>query len=145
VSLDGQMAEERAHLRSAKLLRVALALKEDEAPGPVDVGLLCPVRVVQRPNAVPQLVEQADRGERSLAGVAGPAGRDRARVRPLVSRKLEGWRRLHGQIFRLPMTQVTHPVVGTKTGVCHRRRGADSTLCNLRIRLQLAVPSVQSI
>ena len=43
VALDGQMAEERADLRSAKLLRVAFAVKEDEAPCPVDVGLLCPV------------------------------------------------------------------------------------------------------
>ena len=32
------MAQERAHLQSAELLRVALAVKEDEAPGPVDVG-----------------------------------------------------------------------------------------------------------
>ena len=65
VSLNGQMAEELAYLQSAKLLRVALAVKEDKAPSPVDVGLLGPVRVVQCPDAVPQPVEQADRGGRA--------------------------------------------------------------------------------
>ena len=41
--MDGQMAEERANLQNAELLRVALAVTEDEAPRRVDVGLLCAV------------------------------------------------------------------------------------------------------
>ena len=81
----------------------------------------------------------------SLPGVAGSGWTrpgDGATIREPQAR---GWRRLCVQIFRLPMTQVTHSVRGTKPGVCHRRRSVGSTLDALRIRLHFVVLAVQSI
>ena len=81
------MARERAYLQSAELLRVQLAVKEDEAPGPVDVGLLCPVREVQRPDAVPQPVEQPHRRGGAWPASPGQAERDSAIARPFAGRE----------------------------------------------------------
>ena len=82
-------------LRTAKLLRVALAVKKDEAPGPVDVGLLCPVRVLQCPNAVPEPVKQADRGGRGLSSVAGSGWTRPGDGATIRQPRARDWRRLH--------------------------------------------------
>ena len=66
MSINRQMAEKCPDLLRSELLRVPFAMKKDEAPGPVDVGLLRSVRVVQRADAMPQPVKQADRRRNGL-------------------------------------------------------------------------------
>ena len=58
VALDGQVGEERLDLRAAHIFGVALAVEQDEAPDPIDVGLLGADGVVLDANRVAHLIEQ---------------------------------------------------------------------------------------
>ena len=58
MAFDGQMGEERLDLRAAHVLGVALAVVQDEAAHPIDVGLLGADRVVLGADRIAHLVQQ---------------------------------------------------------------------------------------
>jgi hypothetical protein len=62
--LDGQMGQEGLHLASAHLPGMSLAVEEDEATNPIDIGLLGADGVVQQPELLPDLVEEFHRSLR---------------------------------------------------------------------------------
>jgi hypothetical protein len=64
VPLHRQVRQESVDLRRPHLLRVALAVEEDEPPDPADVGLLRPPTVMAHPRRLPHPVEQARRARR---------------------------------------------------------------------------------
>ena len=68
VAFGGEVREEGVDLDVAHVLRVTLAVEEDEAPDPAHVGLLGPVRVVPCPQRRADAVEQA-RGLRIGCGM----------------------------------------------------------------------------
>jgi hypothetical protein len=53
-----EVREERLHLRGSKLVGVALAVKENEATHPINIGLLGANRVVAQAHGVAHAVEQ---------------------------------------------------------------------------------------
>lgn len=59
MAVYGKVAQEVSNFLGAELLRVALAVEVDEAPSPVDIGLLGPIRVVARPNRLTKPIEEA--------------------------------------------------------------------------------------
>ena len=52
------MAQERLYLRRTQLLRVALAVKQDKAPRPIDVSLLRAYAVMPRAQVDTQAIEK---------------------------------------------------------------------------------------
>jgi hypothetical protein len=67
---DGQVRQELLDFGSAHVARMALAVEQDELPGPVNVTCFCSRRVVSHPQDLAHLVEQPGRpGPRQLAQV----------------------------------------------------------------------------
>ena len=60
-ALAGQVTQERRDLRRPEADRMALPVEEDEAPHPVDVGVLCARAVVPHPKLRPHPIEQPRR------------------------------------------------------------------------------------
>ena len=58
VTLDGEMGKKRLDFRAAHVFRVALAVVQDEAAYPIDVGLFGAKRVVLRADRVAHLIQQ---------------------------------------------------------------------------------------
>ena len=58
---DGQPGEKRRNLRCAELPRMPPVMEHDEAPDPMDVGILGPPAVVPRPNLGAHLLEKTRR------------------------------------------------------------------------------------
>lgn len=56
VTLDREVREERCDLRRPQLARVSLAVKQDEASKPADVGLLSAVAIVLEAQSLAHLV-----------------------------------------------------------------------------------------
>jgi hypothetical protein len=59
VTLRREIAQKRGELRCAHLSRVALAVKQDEAPDPLHICLLGTDAVVPKPDHLAHLIEQA--------------------------------------------------------------------------------------
>ena len=57
-AVRGQPAEKRRDLRCAKLSGMPPAMEHNEAPDPMDIGVLGPPAVVPRPYRVPHPIEQ---------------------------------------------------------------------------------------
>src|SRR5437762_9639305 len=78
LGIDGERGQKAGGFGGAQLTRVTLAVKQDVAADPADVGLLRPATVVPRSKRVPDDVDQL-RGARRLAGMlaceASPLGR----------------------------------------------------------------------
>lgn len=64
VPLGGEMTQERSDLRRPQFAGMPLAGKEDKAPDPLDVTLLRAGAVMQPPDRVSNLIEQAPPGRR---------------------------------------------------------------------------------
>ena len=58
VVVDRRVREEALHLGGSHVARMTLAVKEDETPNPIGVGLLCADAVVLDAAALPDLVQE---------------------------------------------------------------------------------------
>lgn len=63
LALHSQVREERLHLLVPHLRRMAHAVKTDERPTPVHIGLFGAPAVVHAPDALTQSVKQLDRAQ----------------------------------------------------------------------------------
>ena len=60
-AFDGEVREKRLDLGNAHRVRVPFTVKQDEARGPIDVGLLGANGVMQQPRLGPELIQQLQR------------------------------------------------------------------------------------
>ena len=120
-------------------------MEVDEASGPIDVGLLGPIRVVPSPDRLTESIEEAHaanwRGY--LDGQADWT--DPAADAMICDRRARLVGRLHARIFRPHMQHVAHSAEGVLRGGFGRKAPVSKAPSWLHIRLHSSESRVQSI